>query len=123
MTTGLGRGKRLTLRFALLQVACGAVVALLFLLLAGWASAQAALAGALIAASGSAIFGWRLFAPGVAPVDKLSRALYAGELLKWLWIGFALWLVFAVAQLPPLPVLVGLIAAQVGFWLGVALIK
>jgi F0F1-type ATP synthase assembly protein I len=117
------RGRRLTLRFVLLQIACGAVVALAFLVFAGPASAQAAFAGALIVAVGNAVFGWRMFAPGIAPPDRLARALYAGEVLKWLWTVVALWLAFAVAHLAPLPLLLGLIAAHLGFWLGAAWIR
>jgi len=69
------------------------------------------------------LFGWKLFQPGVAPVRALARAAYAGEVLKWLWVGVALWAALGVAHLPPLPLLLGLIAAQAGFWLGIALIR
>ena len=93
------------------------------LVLAGPAAAQAALAGGLVSTVGNVVFGWRLFAPGVAPVRVLSRAVYAGEALKWLWIGFALWLAIGPAQLAPLPLLLGLMAAQAGFWLGIVLIR
>ena len=93
------------------------------LVLAGPAAAQAALAGGLVSTVGNVVFGWRLFAPGVAPVRVLARAVYAGEALKWLWIGFALWLAIGPAQLAPLPLLLGLMAAQAGFWLGIVLIR
>ena len=59
----------------------------------------------------------------IAPVGVLARAAIAGEVLKWLWVGLALWGALAVAHLPPLPLLLGLIAAQFAFWLGIALIR
>ena len=122
-TDPAGSGKRLVLRYALVQAGCAAVVAAGFWLGAGAFAARAALAGGVIAAAGTALFGWRLFSPGVAPAARVSSAMWAGEALKWLWIGVALWLALAVAALAPLPLIVGLIAAQFGFWLGIALIK
>jgi F0F1-type ATP synthase assembly protein I len=104
-------------------MAAAGVVALVALLASGPAAAGSALAGGSIVALGNVVFGWRLFAPGVAPVGVLARAWYAAEVLKWLWVGFALWLALGPAGLPPLPLLVGLIAAQAGFWLGIALVK
>jgi F0F1-type ATP synthase assembly protein I len=104
-------------------MACAAAVAAAALVISGLPAAGSALAGGLIVAVGNVVFGWRLFAPGVAPVGTLTRAWYAGEVLKWLWVGFALWLAFGPAQLAPLPLLVGLLAAQVGFWIGIATLK
>lgn len=115
------RGRTLVLRFVTLQVACAAIVAVVALAVSGGPAAGAALAGGLIVAVGNAVFGWKLFAPGIAPVRKLAAAAYAGEVLKWLWVGAALWLALGVARLDPLPLLLGLLAAQFGFWLGLAL--
>ena len=117
------RGRHFVLRFAGLQVGVAAVVAAVWLAAAGAAAARAALAGGLVVALGNVIFGWRLFRPGVAPVRALARAAFAGEALKWLWVGLALWAAFGVAHLAPLPLVCGLIAAQAGFWFGVALIR
>ena len=117
------RGRRLVLRYAVLQMAAAAIVAIMALLVAGAAAARAALAGGLIVALGNVVFGWVLFQPGIAPVRVLARAAFAGEVLKWLWIGLALWAAFAVAHLPPLPLVAGLIAAQFGFWLGLVVLK
>jgi ATP synthase protein I len=105
------------------QMACAAVVAVAALPLAGVAAAGAALAGGAIVALGNVVFGWRMFAPGIAPAGALARAWYVGEVLKWLWVGFALWLAFSQAALPPFPLLLGLVAAQVGFWIGLATVK
>lgn len=117
------RGRRLVLRYAALQVGAAALVAALALGIAGAAAARAALAGGLVAALGNVVFGWVLFQPGVAPVRVLARAAFAGEVLKWLWIGIALWAALALAHLPPLPLVAGLIAAQFGFWLGLVLCR
>jgi F0F1-type ATP synthase assembly protein I len=117
------RGRRLVLRYAALQMAAAAVVAVVAFAFAGPAAARAALVGGLVVALGNVLFGWKLFQPGVAPVRALARAAYAGEVLKWLWVGVALWAALGVAHLPPLPLLLGLIAAQAGFWLGIALIR
>jgi len=51
------------------------------------------------------------------------RALVAGEVLKWLWIGVALGAALGLTHLPALPLVTGMLAAQFGFWLGLALIK
>jgi F0F1-type ATP synthase assembly protein I len=117
------RGRRLVLRYAALQMGAAAVAALVSLGVAGGAAAQAALAGGAVAAIGNLVFGWKLFQPGIAPVRTLARAAYAGEVLKWLWVGAALWAALGVAHLQPLPLLAGLLAAQLGFWLGMALIR
>jgi F0F1-type ATP synthase assembly protein I len=117
------RGRRLVLRFAALQMIAASLVAVGALVLSGPAAARAALAGGLVSAVGNVVFGWTLFAPGVAPLRVLARAVWAGEVLKWLWIGLALWGALAVAHLAPLPLVLGLLAAQFGFWLGIALIR
>ena len=117
------RGRRLVLRFAALQMGMATVVAAAALWMAGTRAACAAIAGGLVVTLGNVVFGWVLFQPGIAPVRTLARAAYVGEALKWLWIGVALWGALAVAHLPPLPFLLGLLAAQFGFWLGIALIR
>ncbi|HXQ63700.1 MAG TPA: ATP synthase subunit I [Steroidobacteraceae bacterium] len=117
------RGRRLVLRFTGVQLAATALAAAIALAVADARAAGAAFAGGLVVAVGNVIFGWKLFAPGVAPVGALMRAAYAGEVLKWLWLGLALWGALGPAHLPPLPFVAGLIASQIGFWLGLALLR
>ncbi|HXQ30687.1 MAG TPA: ATP synthase subunit I [Steroidobacteraceae bacterium] len=117
------RGRRLVLRFAGVQLAATTVAAVTAFALAGARAAGAAFVGGLVVAVGNMVFGWKLFAPGVAPVGTLVRAVYAGEVLKWLWLGLALWASLGPAHLPPLPLVAGLIASQIGFWLGLAIIR
>ena len=118
-----GAGRRLVLRYAGLQLAATVVAAGLALAFLGAGAARAVLAGGLVVAVGNVVFGWRIFAPGVAPVSILARALVAGEVLKWVWIGVALGAALGFAHLPALPLVVGMLVAQFGFWLGLALIK
>lgn len=118
MNDPLLRGKRTVLRVVVWQAATGLVVALCFAIFAGRSSALAALCGASIIAVGTAVFGWRLFAPGVAGAQVIQRALMAGEAMKWLWLVLAVWLALAKLKLAPLPLLIGLIAAQFGYWFG-----
>lgn len=118
MNNTVGFGNRLVVRVVLLQVAGAASSALVFWFIGGLRAACAAFAGGLIAAVGSALFGWRMFAPGIAPAGVLQRAMVAGEALKWLWYLLAIWAALTRFKLQPLPLLVGLIVAQFAYWLG-----
>jgi F0F1-type ATP synthase assembly protein I len=117
------RGYRLVVRVVLLQAGCAALVALLFFAYRGSSSGIAALAGGLIVAVGSAVFGWRAFAPGIAGAARLSRAMFAGVALKWLWFVLALYLALARLKLDAVPLLVGLATAQFGYWFGMIRLK
>ncbi len=113
-----GNGKRVVMRVVLLQTGCAALVAALFWMLQGAAAARSGLAGGLIVAISSAIFGWRMFAPGIAPAATLQRALFGAEALKWCWYVLALWAALTRLKLMPLPLLVGLVFGQIGYWFG-----
>jgi ATP synthase protein I len=117
------RGRLLVLRYAGVQMVGAAIVAIVSFALSGAPAAIAALAGGFVVALGNVVFGWKMFSPGIAPAGALARAWYVGEMLKWVWVGFALWLALGPAQLAPLPLLLGLIAAQIGFWVGIATVK
>jgi len=123
VTDAADRGKRLVLRFAGLQLLAVGLLAVGAAVIADVAAAQAVLAGGSIVAVGNVVFGWRLFAPGVKPAGQIARALWLGEGLKWLWVVVAVWAAFVVAELAPLPVLLGMLTAQIAFWVGVALIR
>ncbi|MBS0612164.1 MAG: ATP synthase subunit I, partial [Proteobacteria bacterium] len=79
MTDPTLRGKRTAVRVVAWQAATAAAAALCFAVFSGWRSAVAALCGGLIVAIGTAVFGWRLFAPGVASAQVVRRGLLAGE--------------------------------------------
>jgi len=117
------RGYRLVVRVVLLQTGCALLVASLYFAYRGVSSGIAALAGGLIVAVGSAVFGWRAFAPGVAGAAVLSRAMFAGVALKWLWFVLALYLALARLKLEAVPLLVGLATAQFGYWVGMMRLK
>ena len=117
------RSTRLVIRVVLLQTGCAVLVACLFFVGVGPRSGLAALAGGLIVAIGSALFGWRMFKPGVAGAGTLGAAMYAGVALKWAWFALALYIALRELQLDALPLLTGLVFAQVGFWVGLLRLK
>jgi len=117
------RGYRLVLRLVLLQVGCALLTASLYFGLRGSSSGLAALAGGLIVAVGSGLFGWRVFAPGIADAVTVSRAMYVGVALKWVWFMLALYVALARLKLEPVPLVVGLAAAQLGYWVGLMRLK
>lgn len=119
----IGYGKRLVMRVVILQTVCAGAVSLVFGMMRGSAAAVAALIGGLIVAIGSGVFGWRLFAPGIAPASVLHRALFAAESLKWVWYVFAIWVALTRLGALPLPLLTGLICAQFAYWLGLVGMK
>jgi F0F1-type ATP synthase assembly protein I len=116
MSDGLVRGRRLVLRVVLVQTGCALVVASLFLVFKGSRAGLSALAGGLIVAVGSALFGWRMFKPGIAGGATLTTAMYAGVGLKWMWFVLALYLTIARLKLDVAPLLIGMVAAQVSYW-------
>jgi len=116
------RGKRLALRFAAIQLACTSLAALVFLALSGANAARSAAAGGLIVASGTLVFAWRLFATDW-PAASAARGFYAGELLKWIWVLGAFALALTRGGMEPLPLLIGLLAGQCGFWVAMGIFK
>ena len=118
MSDALVRGYRLVIRVVLLQIGCAALVASLFLAFKSASAGLAALTGGLIVAFGSALFGWRTFRPGVAGAATLNAAMYGGVALKWLWFVVALYIALARLKLDGAPLLIGVAAAQLGYWVG-----
>ena len=94
-----------------------------FLVLEGASAGLAALMGGLIVAAGSAVFGWRMFKPGVAGAVTLTTALFVGAALKWLWVLLALYVALARLKLEVAPLLIGMAVAQLGYWVGLIRLK
>jgi F0F1-type ATP synthase assembly protein I len=117
------RGYRLVVRVVLLQAGCAVLVASVFLVLRGASAALAALVGGLIVAAGSGVFGWRAFRPGVAGAVTLGTAMYVGAALKWLWFALALYVALARLKLEAAPLLIGVVTAQLGYWVGLIRLK
>lgn len=122
MTETARRGKRLALQFAAVQMASTALAALVFLGLSGANAARSAVVGGLIVATGTLVFAWRLFARGW-PAASAARGFYAGELLKWVWVVGAFALALTRGGMEPLPLLVGLLVSQCGFWVAMGIFK
>jgi F0F1-type ATP synthase assembly protein I len=119
----VGQGQRLVMRVVALQAGCAGLVALLFLALRGSGAALAAMAGGLIVAIGTALFGWRMFLPGIAAASQLQRAMYAGEALKWFWVVLATWAALVRWKLAPLPLICGMFVALFGYVFGLVGMK
>jgi F0F1-type ATP synthase assembly protein I len=117
------RSYRLVVRVVLLQAGCAVLVASVFLVFRGASAALAALVGGLIVAAGSAVFGWRAFRSGVAGAATLGTAMYAGVALKWLWFVLALYVALARLKLEAAPLLIGMVVAQLGYWVGLIRLK
>jgi F0F1-type ATP synthase assembly protein I len=122
MNNNFGREFRLVMRVVLLQTGCATFAGLLFWMMGG-AAGTAAFAGGMIVTVGTAVFGWRMFAPGVAPAGTLFRAMVAAESLKWIWLLIAIWAALARFKLTPLPLLTGLAFTQFGYWIGMIGLK
>ena len=118
-----GLGKRPVLSVVVLQAACAALTGLSFLIFGGIAAASAGFIGGLIVAVGSALFGWRMYAPGIAAADRLLRAMVAAESLKWVWFVLALWVALARLKLMAGPLIVGVVVGQFGHWLSLVATK
>lgn len=116
MSDRLAGNHRLVVRVVLIQTGCALTVASLFLVFKGASAGFAALAGGLIVAAGSVVFGWRMFAPGIAGAARVTSAMYSAVVLKWLWLGLALYVAFARLKLDAVPLFMGLMAAQLGYW-------
>src|ERR1700685_967781 len=114
---------RLVVRVVLLQAGCSLLVASAFLVLKGESAGLAAIVGGLIVALGSSLFGWRMFAPGIAGSATLTRAMFAGVALKWMWLLCALYFALARWKLEAAPLLVGVVVAQLGHWAALVRMK
>lgn len=115
--------KRRVLRYASLQLVCVMVSALIALGISDWNAARSAAAGGAIMISGTVLFGWLLFSERVRTAAAIHRALYAGEMLKWMWVIAGLGLAFAYGDFKASALLSGVLAAHAGFWIGVGAIK
>lgn len=122
MSTQLAHGQRLVPRIALAEAATTSLTALGFAL----ASAQHALAvllGGVLVVVGTLLFGWRMFAAGVGSSGTALASMLVGKAMQWITLALGLFLVIGVWHWPVVPVVSGVIAAQVGFWIGTGLIR
>ena len=120
MRNSIAHGRRNAVRIVLFQLGIAGLVGVGFCL-RDWRSGTAAWYGGGVIAIGNALFAWRLFADGIAPAKRVARAVYAAEVMKWVWLVLALYLALAVFGLTPLPLILGVLAAQVAFWVAVGI--
>ena len=85
-------------------------------------TAAVLLGGALVVV-GTLLFGWRMFAAGVGSSGTALASMLVGKAMQWITLALGLFLVIGVLHFPVVPVVSGVIAAQVGFWIGTGLIR
>jgi ATP synthase protein I len=122
MRNSIAHGRRNAVRIVFFQLGVAGLVGLGFCL-RDWPSGMAAWYGGGVVALGSALFAWRLYADGIAPTRRIARAVYAAEVLKWVWLVLALYLGLAVFKFVALPLIVGVIAAHAAFWAAVGIFR
>jgi F0F1-type ATP synthase assembly protein I len=116
------RGQRLALKFAAVQMACAGVAAVVSLAIGDFNSFRSASVGGLIVAIGTVVFAWRLFAD-TWPAADAAKGFFVGGAFKWIWTIGALWLALSYGEFDALWLLIGLIAAQSGFWIAMRMFK
>ena len=106
----------------MVQLACAGGIAIVSWIVTGFSSFRSACVGGLIVAIGTVVFARSLFADSW-PAVSVARGFYLGELLKWIWVIGALWLALSYGKFDALWLLLGMIAAQVGFWIAMRFVK
>ena len=123
MHSSIAGGRRFAACGIALQLATTALLAMAWAVAQGMSAALAVGFGGGAVALGNALFALRVFAVRVAPARQVLRGVYAGEALK---LGLALSLLYvaiAVLKLPFLPLLAGLVLAQIVFWVALVAIR
>ena len=116
----LSAGRRLASRAIAWQLGVTALAALAFLPF-GAAFALAATAGGAAVAVGNLAAARLALGGGVQPAGMAFGRLLAGVIVKWVVVLAVLGLGMAEWRLPPLPLLVGLLAATLAFGLAMLL--
>lgn len=111
----IAASRRSALRAVATQAAVALLVALAFLAGAGVRAAAAAAAGGLALALGNGL-ATLVSLRGAVPARFAFAALLAGTTVKWMVVFAALGIGLRAWQLPPLPMLAGLVAGLVA-WL------
>jgi F0F1-type ATP synthase assembly protein I len=122
MRNSIAHGRSVALRTVALQLTVTGLLAFA-LSLHGVRMALAAAVGGGAVALGNALFAWRLFGAGPAPVRRPLHAAYVAEALKWAWLVAMLYLAIAVWRLDFLPLIAGVLLAQFAFWLALVVFR
>lgn len=115
----LAAGPRLVRRTVTRQGIAVAALALA-LLMKGADWSMAAVAGGAAIIAGGALYGALALGGGIAPAAGALMRLVLGLLAKWIVVVAALFLAIAVAKLPPLGVIGGVVVALVAQVLAMA---
>ena len=110
----LSAGRRLASRAAAWQAGAAALVALAFLPLGAPMALAAAVGGGAVVAGG-AVAALMALGGGIQPAGMAVGRLLAGVMLKWVVVFAVLAAGLAVFKLPPLPMLVGVLAGALAF--------
>ncbi|MFC5593067.1 hypothetical protein [Lysobacter niastensis] len=110
----LSAGRRLASRATAWQAGAAALVALAFLPFGAPLALAAAVGGGAIVA-GSAAAALMALGGGIQPAGMAVGRLVAGVMLKWVVVLAVLTLGLAGFKLPPLPMLMGVLAATLAF--------
>ncbi len=113
----LSANRRLAFRMVAVQCGVAMLVALAYLLAQSGREALAAAIGGGSVAVGSLVLAWRSLPPAAASAGMALSRLVSGLLLKWFVVLGALYLALAKLQLPPLPLLVGLVVVMMASFL------
>ncbi len=122
MRNSIAHGWRIANRTTLLQLGA-AIAAAAVCAPFGARAAVAALAGGVIIALGSWLFALRLYGQGIATARNVLRSAWLAQLVKWLWLCAALYVAIAVVKLPFPGLIVGVMAAQMAFWIALIAIR
>lgn len=110
----LSAGRRLASRATAWQAGAAALVALAFLPFGAPSALAAAVGGGAIVA-GSLVAALMALGGGIQPAGMAVGRLLAGVMLKWVVVFAVLTLGLAGFKLPPLPMLVGVLAGTLAF--------
>jgi F0F1-type ATP synthase assembly protein I len=109
--------RRLAYRMVAAQFVVAMLVALAFLFAQGGKEALAAAMGGGSVAVGSLVLAWRSLPRGAASAGLALSRMVSGLLLKWFVVLGVAYVAMAKLHLPPLPLIVGLIAAMAAMFL------
>jgi len=116
----IAAGRSAAARAVAIEVAAVGAVAALYLV-QGWRSAAGAAAGGLAMVAGHALAAAVSFGGGIQPARLAFARLLLGVMGKWLVAMAGVGLALEVWRLPPLPVVVGLVAGVMAYLVGLNL--
>jgi len=109
--------RRLAYRMVAAQFVVAMLVALAFFFAQGGKAALAAAIGGGSVAVGSLVLAWRSLPRGAASAGLALSRMVSGLVLKWFVVLGAAYVAMARLHLPPLPLIVGLVAAMLAMFL------